>query len=71
MIRKRAVLAGIPKNISAHTLRHSFATTLLQNGADIRSIQEMLGHASITTTQVYTHVTNPQLREIHKKYHGD
>ena len=69
MVRKRALLAGIIKDVSAHTLRHSFATTLLQNGADIRSIQELLWHASITTTQVYTHVTNPRLREVHQKFH--
>jgi len=68
MIKKYALKAGILKNISAHTLRHSFATTLLWAGADLRSIQEMLGHASITTTQVYTHVTNPQLKNIHKKF---
>ena len=68
MVKKYALKAGIIKNISAHTLRHSFATTLLGAGADLRSIQEMLGHASITTTQVYTHVTNPQLKNIHKKY---
>ena len=68
MIKKYALQAGILKDISAHTLRHSFATTLLSNGADLRGIQEMLGHASITTTQVYTHVTNSKLKEIHKKY---
>lgn len=69
MVRKYALLAGIIKKVTPHTLRHSFATTLLNNGADIRSVQEMLGHASITTTQIYTHVTNKKLREIHKKFH--
>ncbi len=68
MIKSYAVKAMILKDISAHTLRHSFATTLLSAGADIRSIQEMLGHSSITTTQVYTHVTNPKLKEIHNKF---
>jgi len=68
MIKNYAKKAFILKNVSAHTLRHSFATTLLNNWADIRSIQEMLGHSSITTTQVYTHVTNPKLRETHKKF---
>ncbi len=68
MIKKYSIKANIIKNISAHTLRHSFATTLLNAWADLRSIQEMLGHSSITTTQVYTHVTNPKLREIHKKF---
>lgn len=68
MIKEYAVKAGILKDISAHTLRHSFATTLLTKWADLRSIQEMLGHASINTTQVYTHVTNPKLKEIHTKF---
>ncbi len=68
MIKRMAQKAFILKNISAHTLRHSFATTLLSNGAWIRDVQEMLGHASITTTQVYTHVTNPQLKNTHWKF---
>jgi integrase/recombinase XerD len=69
MVKDYGLRAGILKNLHAHTLRHSFATTLLTNGADIRIIQELLGHASITTTQVYTHVTNPKLKEAHKKFH--
>ena len=68
-IKEYSLRANIIKEVSAHTLRHSFATTLLTNGADIRSIQELLGHASITTTQVYTHVTNPKLKEIHERFH--
>lgn len=70
IIKKYCLLAGIVKKVTPHTLRHSFATDLLQNGADIRSVQTLLGHASITTTQIYTHVTNQGLRDIHKKFHG-
>ncbi|MFA7663163.1 MAG: tyrosine-type recombinase/integrase, partial [Patescibacteria group bacterium] len=69
IIKKYAKVAGITKSISPHTLRHSFATDLLQSGADIRSVQTMLGHSSITTTQVYTHITDKGLREIYQKFH--
>ncbi len=68
MVKKYALKAFILKDISAHTLRHSFATTLLSNWADLRAIQEMLWHASITTTQVYTHVTNKKLKDVHSKF---
>lgn len=71
MISKYARLAGITKHVSPHTMRHSFATDLLMNGADIRSVQSMLGHANIATTQVYTHVTDAHLREVYEKFHSD
>jgi len=70
IVKKYVKLARIPVDATVHTLRHSFATDLLTNGADIRAVQEMLGHKNIATTQIYTHVTNRQLREIHKSFHS-
>ena len=71
VVQKYARLAGITKHVSPHTLRHSFATDLLMNGADIRAVQSMLGHADISTTQIYTHVTDAHLRDIHEKFHSE
>ncbi len=70
IVKKYATIAGITKKVTPHVIRHCFATDLLQNGADIRSVQQLLGHADISTTQIYTHVTNKHLQEVHKKFHG-
>jgi site-specific recombinase XerD len=69
LIKKYAIIAGLTKTITPHTLRHSFATDLLSNGADVRQVQQLLGHASITTTQVYTHLTDVHLKDIHQQFH--
>lgn len=70
IVRRYATLAGVSKKVTPHVIRHSFATDLLSNGADLRSVQALLGHANIATTQVYTHVTDRHLREIHKNFHN-
>ena len=69
-VRLAARKAGIDKRVTPHTLRHTYATDLLSHGADLRSVQELLGHKNVSTTQVYTHVTNKRLRDIHEKFHG-
>ena len=70
IVRQHAIKAGITRKVTPHTIRHSFSTDLLENGADLRSAQALLGHANIATTQVYTHVTDKHLREVHKAFHG-
>jgi len=70
IVKRYAMIAGISKKVTPHVIRHVFATDLLSNGADIRSVQAMLGHANIGTTQIYTHVTDKHLRDIHKKFHN-
>ncbi|MEK7093170.1 MAG: site-specific tyrosine recombinase/integron integrase [Patescibacteria group bacterium] len=70
IVKQYAVKAGITRKVTPHVIRHSFATDLLSNGADLRSVQALLGHANIATTQVYTHVTDKHLREVHKQFHG-
>ena len=69
IIKRYATIAGITRKVTPHVLRHCFATDLLSNGADLRSVQALLGHANIATTQIYTHVTDSHLREIHKRFH--
>jgi integrase/recombinase XerD len=69
LVKKYAARVGFPSEISPHSLRHSFATHLLAGGADLRQVQEMLGHASIATTQIYTHVDHTRLKKVHREFH--
>ena len=70
IVKRYAIMAGISKKVTPHVIRHCFATDLLSNGADIRSVQAMLGHSNIATTQIYTHVTDKHLRDVHKNFHN-
>lgn len=70
MIRKCAIASGLSKKVTPHTFRHTYATDLLAHGADLRSVQELLGHKNVSTTQIYTHVANKGLRDIHERFHS-